>query len=402
MGVLVVMQNWQAPSELWAQRMIAMLEPDVVAIAADDPQETHWRGRIPTIRLANGPVSLWRRVGRRLGFDVDWRPTPTAADVLAEAIARCDVEGVLLHYLSYAVRFEAVLSACGKPVFVHCHGYDVTWDHRRHQTPDRPSFGPEYREAARRLAQHVCFVANSARTRQQLLNVGVADERIVVKHIGVPIPKAPPERTCRRPVQILYLGRLVDCKGPDRTIEAFERACDDGLDGELIVAGDGPLRTTCELQWRRSPVRERIRLLGAVDGHTATQLRKTADIFTAHNCFGVLSRQEEAYGVTFLEAMADGLPVVTGRSGGVVETIVDGETGILFEPGDVAAHAAALRKLADDASLRRRYGGAGWQHVKQHFSLEQERVTLRQILMLDASSQASAAPAGTPATCGVG
>ncbi|MCH8923254.1 MAG: glycosyltransferase, partial [Planctomycetes bacterium] len=71
---------------------------------------------------------------------------------------------------------------------------------------------------------------------------------------------------------------------------------------------------------------------------TGERLRAEADIFTAHNCTGPITRQEEAFGVSIVEAMAAGLPVVSGRSGSLPEIVEDRVDGILVEPGDREAH----------------------------------------------------------------
>jgi glycosyltransferase involved in cell wall biosynthesis len=155
------------------------------------------------------------------------------------------------------------------------------------------------------------------------------------------------------------------------------------MDGQLVIAGDGPLRTMCELLRARSSFRERIALLGAVDAPTGERLRTEADIFTAHNCRGPLSHQEEAFGVSVVEAMAAGLPVVSGRSGSLPELIEHGREGLLVEPGDVEGHADAFLRLASDPGLRQSMGEAGWRRAKERFSCERERGQLRAILGLD-------------------
>ena len=71
-----------------------------------------------------------------------------------------------------------------------------------------------------------------------------------------------------------------------------------------------------------------------------------------------------------LEAMAEARPVVASRVGGVDEVAVDGETGILFEPGDVQSLAEALLKLIRDHQLAEDMGRAGRARVLEKFSIE--------------------------------
>jgi glycosyltransferase involved in cell wall biosynthesis len=71
--------------------------------------------------------------------------------------------------------------------------------------------------------------------------------------------------------------------------------------------------------------------------------------------------------------MAHARPVVASAVGGLVDLVVDDETGLLVEPGDVDALRSALRRLLDDEELRRRLGAAARERVREHFSWE--RVT---------------------------
>lgn len=387
MGILFVMKNWAKPSELWLQRQIEMLEPHIALLACPAPKENRWRGRIPTLKLQDVPPSWPRRFAHHVGLNVWQPPRRTSIQCLKQAIESSSVTAILIHYLKFAIRFESAWSATTKPVFIHCHGYDITWDMRSTDQPDRPMFGPDYIESARRLAQKAILIAPSRTSAQRLYDIGIPPERVAVKYVGTEVPLQPPRRPFHKgDVTVLYLGRLVDCKGPDLVIRAFALACQNGLKGRLIIAGDGELAITCKLIRARSSYSDRITFLGAVDGQTGAALRADADIFTAHHCFGPLTHQEEASAVAFMEAMACALPVTSGRSGGLPEIVSHGEDGLLFEPGDIEAHAEALIRLAQDHALRQRMGIAGWQKAKERYSIERERTEFRRILGINAAS----------------
>ncbi len=76
----------------------------------------------------------------------------------------------------------------------------------------------------------------------------------------------------------------------------------------------------------------------------------------------------EGFGVACAEAMAYGRPVVASAVGGLLDLVVDGETGLLVEPGDVAGLRAALERLLGDPELRKRLGDAGRERIRRHFS----------------------------------
>lgn len=383
MGLLFMMPRWSAPSEVWMQRMLEALAENLAYVAAEGPADRLWRGTVPTVQLER-PPSLYGEVLRRLGF----QPPDRDKRALAKAVHSERVTCILVHWLDFALRYGAVWHETNKPLFVHCHGYDVTWNLRPHdRLRGNPVFSDGYRDEVRRLAQRAVLIANSRCTAQKLADIGVPPSRIAVHYFGVPSREALPTRPPKTSeIKLLFLGRLVDFKGPDLVIRAFELACSRGFRGRLIIAGDGPLGTMCELMRVRSRYSQRIQLLGAVDAKHAAELRMEADIFTAHSCIGPISQQEEGFGVAFAEAMADALPVVTGRSGALGEIVDDGVTGVLFESGDVEAHANILLELANNPEMRLRMGKAGWRRAKEHFSSERERSELLKILGLDRES----------------
>lgn len=83
-----------------------------------------------------------------------------------------------------------------------------------------------------------------------------------------------------------------------------------------------------------------------------------------------------------IEAMAWGLPVLGGRCGGVTESVVEGETGYLVEPGDVDTYTRRLIQLGEDRAERLRLGQNGMDRVRRHFSPAQERDSLCSIMGL--------------------
>lgn len=364
--------------------MLDGLAEKVVSVAVFYGPETKsgnpWRYR----RIADGTAWFPLRVLRRLGLIQHCAPKRTASENLLRETLSPDVTSVLVHYLTLATPYSEVWRRTPKPIFVHCHGYDITWDLRAEEDPGRRRHPDDYLDQVKSLPNNVTFVVNSLDSLRRLCAIGIPENRILVKYLGVEVPEALPTRNqSTTGIRILFLGRLVDSKAPDLALQAFEVACSKGLDGEFTLAGDGPLRTTCELQRARSQWKDRIKILGAVDEETGHRLRMESDIFTAHSCTGLVTRQKEAFGVAFIEAMAAGLPVVTGRSGGLPEIIKSGIHGILFEPGDVEAHAQGLLSLTNNPELRERLGLAARQRVRESFTLEREIRQLREILKHD-------------------
>lgn len=88
----------------------------------------------------------------------------------------------------------------------------------------------------------------------------------------------------------------------------------------------------------------------------------------------------EAFGLTVVEAMAAGVPVVASRVGGIPELVTDGVTGLLVPPGDPAALAAGIHRLLDDAELRGAIARAGSEVARSRFDIEQTVGSLAAIL----------------------
>ena len=168
-------------------------------------------------------------------------------------------------------------------------------------------------------------------------------------HAFVPMP--PLARPDGRKV-ILMAGRAEDpAKGFAVLAEAARRLWEHRQDFEVRATlpqdmGEGP--------W--------LRPLGWVDHHDMPRLYAETDICV------VPSVWDEPWGIVALEAMASGLPVCASRAGGLAEIVVDGETGLLFERGNVAELAAALDRLLDNAALRGSMGAAGRARVLSEFA----------------------------------
>lgn len=380
MSVLVLMPTWKAPSEVFLQRMLEELKEDLGCIASWDTEgDIFWHGDIPAVSLT---TPQWTSSEKALIYLRLLSRSMSTNDVLLRAINTYRISKVLCHFADFALLFGTVWERIGVPLYIHFHGYDATFDLRRHEAPDVSFHSKDYLERLIRLSHRATFIANSLFTHELLVSAGIPSHRIIVKYLGVPLPRDSKLHSQKTKISIVHVGRLVDFKSPDRTILAFEYACNKGLDGELIIAGDGPLRMTCELLRARSQYRHKIKILGAVDANTVSRLLYEADIFTQHNIKGELSCQEECFGVSIVEAMATGLPVVGTKSGSVKETVLDGVTGLLVEPGDVEGQAACFLRLAADSSLRSSFGAAGRSRVDSCFSTAIEKNNLRSILGL--------------------
>ena len=386
MKMLFMMPRWEDVSSGWMMQMMSNIYPDLSALAVNDSKgSTSWNA-LPVFSLKT-PAREIRYLSRLFNL-CKLSLTHAASDpqkILQAVLRKSESLSVFCQYGTYAVGFMEVWRKLDIPLFIHFHGYDATFDLRLENDPGKRRHPTDYLDNIKELSRKAMFIVNSRFTQKLLLDAGIATDRIFIKYFGIPVSEKGHKRGTTSDIQILHLGRLVDFKSPDRTIQAFEIAKSKGLNGRLILAGDGALRTTCEILRLRSPYRSSIHIIGNVNLDKVKQLFAESDIFTQHNIQGEITRQSECFGVSILEAMATGLPVVGTRHGGVVDSVVDGETGILNEPGDVEAQADAFLELARNPELRQKMGDAGRSRVATHFSPQQEAERLREIMGLPSS-----------------
>ncbi len=200
----------------------------------------------------------------------------------------------------------------------------------------------------------------------ELVALGVSADRIDVVPCGVDVDhftsqvgeseSAPAHETPR----ILTVSRLVPRKGVDTVIRALGRLTVAGPAPELLVAG-GPTAATLDDDVEVARLRaiataegvaDRVHFVGRVTPAEMPGLLRSADVVACLPAY-------EPFGLVPLEAMACGRPVVAARVGGLVDTVVDGRTGLHVPPGDPDAAARALAALLADPGRAARLGRAG-------------------------------------------
>ena len=377
MGILFYGPRICGSSHLWMRRNFEFLSPYINTVIEEEMPEESLTGKKRIVILPKGKNHKSRlfRLISDIIIDIKSRK------LLKREAKKKNVDIIIIHFLTNAVQYRKVLKKFNKPVYVNCHGIDVTWEVYSLTRRWRKLWWGDYVREVKKLTSNVSFIANSISTQRRLEEINISSERIYINNPGVPIPFNVKYRDPEKKwLKFLFIGRLMDVKGPDLTIKAFERACEMGLNGELIIAGDGKLRSVCEDLAKKSAYSERIRILGTVSVTEGARLRNEADVFTAHSRKGPDSLQEEAFGVAFVEAMAAGLPVVTGASGSLPEIVRNGIDGILFTPGDIEAHARSLFEISVNHDLRISMGLSAALRAKENYSIEQENEGLRKIL----------------------
>ncbi len=244
---------------------------------------------------------------------------------------------------------RAALGRTDRRTVVTCHGTEVM-----------PAGLPRWERAAVRsvLARADAVVANSTWTRDLLLREHALDPgRVRLVHPGVaPSPHGRVRPASSRPV-VGTLTRLVPRKNVGVVVEAVRHLVHDrGVDLVYRLAGDGPQREDILRGLEAADVDHEY--LGPV-----TEERKTAEFYPGLDVF-VLPALEtatdvEGFGIVYLEANAAGTPVVAAPTGGVVDAVQDGQSGLFSDPHDPHDVARAVLEVLEDREAYSR-GSLAW------------------------------------------
>jgi glycosyltransferase involved in cell wall biosynthesis len=237
--------------------------------------------------------------------------------------ARC-ADADLLH--AHWLPAGWVAARTGRPYVVQLWGTDVELARRA------PWLARRVLRGARLVIAASSALAESAR------ELGALEVRVIPS--GVDIPAEVGDEA--EPPEVLYAGRLSPEKGVLELVEAAQ-----GLN--LVVAGDGTLR-------------------GRVPGARGFVPHDELQRLYARAAVVACPSRREGFGVACLEAMAHGRPVVAAAVGGLLDLVVDGETGLVVPPRDPGALRAALERLLGDRDLRRALGTAGRLRAQERFS----------------------------------
>jgi len=329
----------------------------------DDPKlpaRVRMAPNVTVVHVDAGPA-------RPIPKDAIYPHVGTFAARLREAWARSRPDVVHSHFWMSGLAALAAAKPLGIPVAHTFHALGI--EKRRHQREADTSPAARVREEKRIVRGADRIVATASAEVFELLRMGANPRALKIVPCGADLdhftPDGPRETRREDRMRIVTLSRLVPRKGIAEVIEALVEV----PRAELIVAGGGeapdlvtdPEAERLSALARRLGVARRVYLRGRVARADVPALLRSADVV-------VCTPWYEPFGIVPLEAMACGVPVIVSSVGGLVDTVVDGITGLHVPPRAPRVLAQALNALADDPARRAMLGKLGAERVRARYS----------------------------------
>ncbi len=320
-------------------------------------------GRLTPQRIQN---SIRRRLGE---ISIQEQLFPIARQQAYSWLVETNPDVVYAHFGPMGVMIAPVVKKLGLPLVVSFMGYDAS----------RLLRSRRWRKHYLNLDRDVSAVVGISNfVCSQLSRAGFERSKIhriplgVNPHLFTAGQHANEQGAA--PVVCLHVGRLTAVKSPVRLLSAFLIARDElapEIPIVLKIAGDGELRNELRYEIAKSQLEDEVCCLGAVHHSSVMRLVQEADIYTQY----AETTQDgaiEGLGLSFIEASAAGLPIVSTRHGGITDIVVENETGLLVDEGDLQGFADCIVTLARQPELRKAFGIAGRHRVEHLFTQDKQ------------------------------
>lgn len=331
--------------------------------------QLHWLRRAPRRYLR----IWWEAVRGNLrspGFLARTLYVIPKAAAFARRMEQLGVEHIHAHFATHpTLAAWAASELSGIPYSFTAHAHDLYVDRSMlGEKLRRASFARTISEHNRRLLERLYGPEASARTH--VIHCGVD----VKAFEGRGPDRDGPEFT------IVCVASMKEYKGHRYLLEALAAMAASGQRFRCLLVGDGELRPEIVRRVAQPDLADSVTVCGDLPAERVRTLLAGADAAVLASVVEETGKME-GIPVFLMEAMAAGLPVVATQISGIAELVEDGVSGLLVPERDPAALAAALSRIAGDPELRRRFGRAGHDRVRDSFELTRTVAALRDLLL---------------------
>jgi len=208
------------------------------------------------------------------------------------------------------------------------------------------------------VSSNVADVLDEYLSRKQL------DIPVLPLYAGIDLTVFYPTPEIEKKWDIAFLGRLEKMKAVDLFPEMLVQLNQDFPDLKMLMTGEGSLKNSLLEEFDRLEVSQMVHYLGVVETERVPKLINQSRIF-------IYPSREEPFGLSIIEAMACGVPVVTTNVFGPSEIITNELDGLVVNPNDVKALTEAIRTLLNNKQLRMKIGLQGRTTVEKRFDINQ-------------------------------
>ncbi len=271
-------------------------------------------------------------------------------------------------YVTHRADFAALANTAsrllGKPYFITVHGGEILHDFR----------APSVR---RNFASARAVIAVSRYTKKLLTGLGVKPRKVHVIPNGTDPVRFNPDIDSSRvhtkhhlegKKVILSVSRLVKRKGNANVISALPDVLKAVPQAHYLIVGEGPEKRNLANLTAECSLSAKVTFAGRVGETELGEYYAACDVFIMPSFLAHRGENVEGFGIAYLEANACGKPVIGGRTGGVEDAIVHGETGLLVDPLSTEEIASALITILSDEARAASMGRAGRLRVEREFN----------------------------------
>ncbi len=228
----------------------------------------------------------------------------------------------------------------------------------------------------KRVLQEAEFItANSQFTKKELLNLAIPEAKVEVIY---PCPNIRQRTNNQEQIQairqefnlqdkkvLLTVGRLVKRKGQEKVIQALLTLLKKFPELIYLIVGDGLEGSNLKAQVLKLGLKNKVLFLENIDDEQLPLYYQLADLFVMPTVD--LAGDVEGFGIVYLEAALFGLPSVAGKNGGVMEAVIDGQTGLLVEPNNQDDLIKKISRLLTDPTLYQKLASQAQVRVERDF-----------------------------------
>lgn len=279
------------------------------------------------------------------------------------------IDVVLAEYGTAGSYIAPVCKSLDIPLLVHFHGFDAS----------RKDILNNFKKGYQLMfsyAKKIIVVSNAM--KQVLIRQGCPETKLLINTYG-PHPDYLNIKPDNNSNYIISVGRHTYKKAPYLTILAFQKVLIKHPQLKLKMVGDGELFDVSKNLVKSLGLENNIILLGGLERKEIIKHLQSAFLFVQHSIVAY-NGDSEGTPVGIIEAMAAGLPVVSTRHAGIPDVVIENETGLLVDEGDIDTMASYMLKLVENRDLAESFGKNGNARILSEFTLQKHISTIDRLI----------------------